>query len=168
MDVVSGQIVPRTEQKHIWVYGSGADAVAALEATIEQKVAKGYVPTSGSMRPALSVFDEKTKRLQSKQNVSVATIAAQIRHLEEFDVVFVRRSKRIRRKVRSDLQGLPNYNGRFQRRLSGTKSVADLKRIRFACYPKNIDIDVLDADGNIMLRHTRLSTIRRTYLRKSA
>jgi predicted DNA-binding WGR domain protein len=165
MDVISGKIIPRTEHKLMWEYNSAADARDEVDRTVLYKVNGGYEETVASMRPALNVFSDKTKRLQSKKNITAGKVENQIRHLEEFDVMLVRKTKNGVRDLRNDQAGLPNYTGRYQRRLDGRKTVAEWKKLRIKKhYPADLDVRVLDANGNVVSDRISLASVRRSYL----
>lgn len=92
----------------------------------------------------------------------VKTIERIIWENEGFDIRFVKDGK----DVRGDLSGLPqNYN--YLKRAKGTMNVSQWKEKRFHKAFPGYDVEVLDGNGNVVDGHTRLSTVRESYIDES-
>ena len=90
----------------------------------------------------------------------VKTIERRISDVEGFEV-------RIRRPdggdLRADYRGLQQQYP-YNRKAWNDKTVSSWKSSRFLANYPGYDVDVLDCDGNSRFGHTRLGTIRATYL----
>lgn len=90
----------------------------------------------------------------------VKTIEKRISDVEGFDV-------RIRRPdggdLRADFRGLQQQYP-YSKKAWNDKTVSSWKSSRFLSNYPGYDVDVLDRDGNSRSGHTRLGTIRATYL----
>jgi len=66
------------------------------------------------------------------------------------------------RNVRSDYDGLPNYNS-YERALSGEMTVADWKEGRFKKAYPGFEVEVLNGQGEPVHGATKLANVRDSY-----
>ena len=91
--------------------------------------------------------------------MKVKNVEKRIWHLEGFDVVIRNDNGRDVHGHRSDF---PPYDYTYQAKHNMT--VGDWKRTRFKSKYIGFEVDVLDAEGDIVPGQTKLSTVRDTYL----
>jgi hypothetical protein len=88
----------------------------------------------------------------------VKNVEKKIWDIEGFDV----RIKFNGRDLRSDKQGLPQYNSKKASRNNWT--VTEWKKKKFFLLYPGYDVDVLDGDGNVVTGQTTLASVRDSYL----
>lgn len=138
------------------------EARIEAESRYDAQMRQGYkavVPADKS-----SVYRPKRKSHASKKRVSIAASAKQIHTVEEFDVRFI--VKKTGRAARGDRRGLPNYAGRYKRRLNARKKVKNWVRIRFrrVYYPDELTVEVLDGTGRPVPMTRSLKSVRASYV----
>lgn len=90
---------------------------------------------------------------------TVKTIEAKIRKVEGFDVRILHLDGS---DVRSDYDGLPNYNA-YERAMSSEMTVADWKEKRFKKSYPGFQVDVLNGRGESVHGGTKLVNVRGSY-----
>ena len=86
------------------------------------------------------------------------TVQRQLTRLEGFKVTFRHPDGR---KMRSDRSAVPQYT--YERKAWGKWTVARWKNVRFYPSYAGFEVDVLNAEGEVMRGHTRLSNVRDSY-----
>jgi len=89
---------------------------------------------------------------------SVAAVEREIRRVEGFDVHVLHPDGR---DVRGDRRRMPSYP--FERKASGSSTVADWRRARFHVRYPGFAVVVVDGNGDIVHGATKLKTLRATY-----
>ena len=89
---------------------------------------------------------------------TVATVEREIRRVEGFEVHVLHPDGR---DVRGDRRRMPSYP--FERKASGTATVADWRRTRFHHRYPGFAVVVLDGNGDIASGATTLKTLRASY-----
>jgi hypothetical protein len=90
---------------------------------------------------------------------TVATRAREISDKEGFDIIVTHKGK----PVNPAKNGVLNGGYPFEKKLKGTKTVADWKKERFAKSYPGYSCDVLKSDGTKATGQTSLETIRGSY-----
>lgn len=160
-DMVDGFLVFRKTQKTVIRRATFNDAGREAERRYSAQIDQGYRPATP--KATTPVYRPKRKTLTSKKRISVGATLKQIKKVEEFAVQIL--SRGTKRNLRSDRGGMPNYEGRYQRRLDGRRRVTDWVRIRFSkTYPKDVKVVVLLGDGAPASTSASLRSVRRSYL----
>ena len=90
---------------------------------------------------------------------TVRTVENKIRKVEGFIARILHPDGR---DVRSDYEGLPNYN-KYERAASGEMTVADWRESRFKTIYPGFEVKVVDGSGTAVLGGTKLGNVRDTY-----
>ncbi len=90
---------------------------------------------------------------------TVATRTREISDKEGFDIIVTRKGRPVKPAKNGVLEG--SYP--FERKLSGTRTVNEWKKERFAKTYPGYSCDVLKGDGKSAVGQTNLQTVRATY-----
>ena len=89
----------------------------------------------------------------------VKNVEKKIWDIEGFDVVIKHNGK----DVRGDATGLPQY-GPYEKMARNDMTVSEWKTNRFFKSYPGYEVDVLDGNGNVAVGHTKLFTVRDSYI----